>query len=83
MTPTTSHPHWKSFKKDVMDHWQGLTDDDIEKTQGNKASLLSLIEKKLGLEMNQVSGKMDEMTSHYHLYDEPVGQDPVRPNRGF
>lgn len=83
MTKPTSHPHWKSFKKDMMEHWKGLTDEDIEKTQGNKESLLGLLERKLGLELNQVSGKMDEMTSHYHLYDEPVDQNPVRPSRAY
>ena len=72
---TTSHPHWQSFKQEMMDYWKGLTDEDIEKTHGDKKSMLNLLEDKLGLELNQVSKKMDIMTSHYHLYDEPDTKD--------
>ncbi|MNK12038.1 hypothetical protein D3C87_300940 [compost metagenome] len=69
--------HWQDLKRELMEKWHELTENDLDSTLGNKNSIISLIEKKVGLAMDEASEKFAEMASHYRLYDEPEEQEPT------
>ncbi|WP_373997796.1 transcriptional regulator [Bdellovibrio bacteriovorus] len=54
-----------------MEKWHELKERDLEETRGNAQSIVDLLEKKVGLAMDEASEKFAEIASHYHLYDEP------------
>ncbi len=62
---------WTDLKKELVNRWHELSENDLEKTQGNSESVIELLEKKLGLAFEEASEKFSEMASHYQLYDEP------------
>ncbi len=60
-----------------MQKWHELTENDLEKTRGNVQSIVDLLEKKVGMAIEDASERIAEMASRYHLYDEP--EEKVRP----
>ena len=62
---------WKDLKQELMEKWHELTENDLEKTRGNSRSIVDLLEKKVGMRIEEASEKFAEIASHYHLYDEP------------
>ncbi|MNT55865.1 hypothetical protein D3C72_1931340 [compost metagenome] len=64
-----------------MEKWHELSEHELDQTHGNVNSILDLMEKKLGLAFEEASRKMSEMTSHYHLYDEPEEDETEVENR--
>ncbi|MGZ3774368.1 MAG: transcriptional regulator [Pseudobdellovibrionaceae bacterium] len=71
-------PHkWADLKRDLMEKWHELTERDLEKTKGNYKSIVDLLEKKVGMAIEDASERFEEIASHYHLYDEPE-EKPVK-----
>jgi hypothetical protein len=68
---------WQDLKKELMEKWHELEEHELDQTRGNINSVVDLMEKKLGLAFEEASRKMSEMTSHYHLYDEPEESEPT------
>ena len=64
-------PSWTDLKKELMQRWHQLTEHEIDGTRGDRRSLADLLEKKVGLAIEEASEKIAEMASHYRLYDEP------------
>lgn len=65
-------PHkWVELKRELMEKWQELTERDLEKTKGNYQSIVDLLEKKVGMAIEDASERFSEIASHYHLFDEP------------
>lgn len=64
-------PSWTELKKELMQKWHQLTEHEIDHTRGDRRSLADLLERKVGLAIEEASEKVAEMASHYHLYDEP------------
>lgn len=62
---------WKDLKQELMEKWHELTENDLEKTRGNYRSIVDLLEKKVGMRIEEASEKFEKIASHYHLYDEP------------
>jgi hypothetical protein len=62
---------WQDFKHELMNKWHELTEHELESTHGNVKSIADLLEKKVGAPIERVSERLEEMASHYHLYDEP------------
>ncbi|QDK39788.1 transcriptional regulator [Bdellovibrio sp. NC01] len=54
-----------------MSKWHELTENDIDSTQGSKASLMDLLERKIGMKIEDASERIEEMAERYHLYEEP------------
>lgn len=71
--------NWQELKRELMERWNELTEHDLDRTLGNKNSIISLIEKKVGLAMDEASEKFAEMASHYRLYNEPEEEEPPKP----
>ena len=70
-TPLLPNQKWAEFKRELVTRWQELTENDLEQTQGDSRSIIDLLERKVGLAMDEASEKFSELASHYHLYDEP------------
>lgn len=68
---------WTELKRELMEKWHELTENDLEKTRGNSESIVELLEKKVGMAIDDASEKFAEIASHYHLYDEPE-EKPVK-----
>lgn len=64
-------PKWVELKRELMEKWHELTEHDLEKTKGNAQSIIDLLEKKVGMAIEDASERFAEIASHYHLYDEP------------
>ncbi|WP_413575095.1 transcriptional regulator [Bdellovibrio sp. HCB290] len=54
-----------------MEKWHELTENDLDSTRGNSNRIVNLLEKKVGMRIEEASEKFAEIASHYHLYDEP------------
>lgn len=63
---------WTELKKELMEKWHELTEHDLERTKGNARSIIDLLEKKVGMAIEDASERFAEIASHYHLYDEPT-----------
>lgn len=70
-------PSWRDLKKELMQRWHQLTEHEIDLTRGDRRSLADLLEKKVGLAIEEASERVEEMASHYHLYDEPEEEAKV------
>ncbi|HEX7673206.1 MAG TPA: transcriptional regulator [Bdellovibrio sp.] len=62
---------WRDFKKELMEKWHELTENDIERTGGERRSLMDLLERKVGMKIEDASEHIEQMAERYHLYDEP------------
>ncbi|MFM6928894.1 MAG: transcriptional regulator [Bdellovibrio sp.] len=62
---------WRDLKQELMEKWHELTENDLEKTRGDSRSIVDLLEKKVGMRIEEASEKFAEIASHYHLYEEP------------
>jgi hypothetical protein len=71
MASPIPNPSWRDLKKELMQRWHQLTEHEIDKTRGDRRSLADLLERKVGMAIEEASEKVAEMASHYHLYDEP------------
>ncbi|MGZ3769971.1 MAG: transcriptional regulator [Bdellovibrio sp.] len=68
---------WAELKRELMEKWHELTERDLEKINGNYESLVDLLEKKVGMAIEDASERFEEIAEHYHLYDEPE-EKPVK-----
>ncbi|UYL09504.1 transcriptional regulator [Bdellovibrio sp. SKB1291214] len=66
---------WQDLKKELMEKWHELTENDLDSTRGNTHSILDLIERKVGMKIEEASERFAEIASHYHLYDEPEDEE--------
>ncbi len=69
-------PSWRDLKKELMEKWHELSENELDRTNGNAPSVIDLIEKKVGLAFEEASKKFQEMASRYQLYDAPEEQKP-------
>lgn len=77
MNPFTPGQSWQEIKKELMNRWKELTDHELEQTKGNERSIAELLEKKVGLAIDDASQRYAEIASRYKLFDEPKQQEPV------
>ncbi|WP_413293299.1 transcriptional regulator [Bdellovibrio sp. HCB185ZH] len=80
MTHLPGHA-WQDLKKELMEKWHELTENDLDSTRGNTHSIVDLLERKVGMRIEEASERFAEIASHYHLYEEPEEEDqaPVEP----
>lgn len=77
MASQLNNNHWQDLKRELMAKWRELTENDLENTKGNVQSIVDLLERKVGMAIDEASEKVAEMASHYRLYDEPE-EKPVK-----
>lgn len=70
-------PSWRDLKKELMERWHQLTEHELDRTRGETESIVELIERKVGMAIEDASEKYAEIASHYHLYDEPEDKSVV------
>lgn len=73
MNQTTLTGKWKEIKGEVLKSWGELTDDEVDKTQGNVDSLIGLLQQKFGIAKEDASHKLDEIVSRYETKTEKAG----------
>lgn len=69
---------WRDLKRELMSKWHELTENDLESTGGEKRSIIDLLERKVGMRIEDASEHFEEMAERYHLYDEPH-EAPAKP----
>lgn len=62
---------WVDLKKELMQRWNELSESELDRTRGRTQLIIDLIEKKVGLAIEEAGEKFAEIASHYHVYDEP------------
>lgn len=67
---------WTELKRELMQRWHELSENDLEGTRGRAQSIVDLMEKKVGMAIDEASEKFAEIASHYHIYDEPQEKPP-------
>ncbi|MEK2688154.1 transcriptional regulator [Bdellovibrio sp. GT3] len=60
-----------------MEKWHELTESELESTRGNSNRIVDLLEKKVGMRIEDASERFAEIASRYHLYDEPEETTPT------
>lgn len=60
MTSDVIKGKWKQFKGEIQKQWGELTDDDLDKIDGDRTKLEGLIQERYGLKKNEVQRKIDE-----------------------
>lgn len=75
MTNLPSHG-WRDLKRELMSRWHELTEHEIESTKGERVSLAELLERKVGMKIEEASERIEEMAERFHLYDEPKETKP-------
>lgn len=51
---------WKQLKGDVKRQWGKLTDDDLDRTEGNRDKLVGSLQERYGWERNQAEREFDD-----------------------
>lgn len=67
---------WTELKRELMQRWNELSENDLEGTRGSPPSIVDLLEKKVGLAIDEASERFSEIASRYHIYDEPKDVSP-------
>jgi len=62
---------WKDVKKELMQKWHELTENDLDKTRGERRSLMDLLERKIGMPIEEASEHIEQIAERYHLFEEP------------
>ncbi|MEN0059693.1 MAG: transcriptional regulator [Bdellovibrio sp.] len=61
MNPLIPRPDWTDLKRELTERWR----------EQKSRSMMDTFEQKVGAVFEEVSEKLSEMTSRYHLYEEP------------
>lgn len=77
MNPNIPGHGWQEIKRELMNRWKELTDHELEQTKGNERSIAELLEKKVGLAIDDASERYAEIASRYRLFEEPKQREPV------
>ena len=56
---------WREIKGEVRKAWGELTDDEVNKTQGNAQSLIGLLQQKFGYAKEEATEKLQEFISKF------------------
>jgi hypothetical protein len=62
---------WQHLKRELLTRWREINESDLLKVQNEKRSLIDLLEKKVGLKIDDASRYVEEMASRFHIYEEP------------
>ncbi|GGG82386.1 UPF0337 protein [Salipiger pallidus] len=51
---------WKQLKGDAKVQWGKLTDDDLDRAEGNRDKLIGVVQERYGIEKDQAEREVDE-----------------------
>lgn len=57
--------NWKQLKGKLQQAWGDLTDDDIDRINGNRTELAGILQEKYGKAQNEVEREIDEFLAKY------------------
>ncbi len=58
---------WKQLKGEVKKQWGNLTDDDLERTEGDRDKLLGVLQEKYGYSKDQAREKLDRFLNEHRM----------------
>ena len=67
MTKNIFEGKWKQFKGEVQSQWGNLTNDELDKIEGDRTKLEGLIQERYGLEKEEVQKKLDVLEKKYYV----------------
>ena len=56
---------WKEIKGEIRRAWGNLTDDELDKAQGDAARLAGLVQKKYGLAQSDAQSKINDIIANF------------------
>lgn len=56
---------WKEIKGEIQNTWGKLTNDELEKAQGNATSITGLIQQRYGIAKEEAGRKLNEIISRF------------------
>jgi uncharacterized protein YjbJ (UPF0337 family) len=56
---------WKQLKGEIQKQWGNLTNDDLDKLQGDRKKIEGLLQERYGIAKNEVTKKLDEIEKRY------------------
>jgi uncharacterized protein YjbJ (UPF0337 family) len=56
---------WLELKGEILTQWGKLTDDEVDQTQGNVASIAGLIQQKYGAKKEEIHEKLEGIMSRF------------------
>lgn len=66
---------WPQMKVALRNMWGGLTEEEIDQTQGDFSAIASLVQEKTGEEREDISNKIDQLMDSFEN-DTDLGRDP-------
>jgi len=56
---------WKQLKGEIQKQWGNLTNDDLDKLQGDRKKIEGLLQERYGIAKNEVTEKLDEIEKRH------------------
>ena len=56
---------WKQLKGSVREKWGDLTDDDVDRIEGNREQLAGKIQERYGIEKDEAERQIDEFMARH------------------
>lgn len=75
MNEDTIKGKWLELKGEILNQWGKMTDDELDRTQGNTASILGLIQQKYGEKKEEIQTRLDGIMSRFNDKAEDIKSD--------
>jgi uncharacterized protein YjbJ (UPF0337 family) len=72
---------WHQIKGDLKSRWARLTDDDLERTEGNFEYLVGLVQERYGMVRDVAERQVREFGRKYEASDDDARREEVRGDR--
>jgi uncharacterized protein YjbJ (UPF0337 family) len=56
---------WNEIKGKIKQRWGDLTDDDIDRIQGNRAEMIGVLQQKYGMTQEQAERELDQFLTAF------------------
>lgn len=63
MNWVTVKANWKQFRRKIKEQWGELTDDDLDRIEGQRDQVLGAVQKKYGIAREEAERQMQEFES--------------------
>ena len=67
---------WRQLKQSLLEHWNQLTEKELEATQRKPQEIINLIRFRLGLTLDEASRKFSEMLERIEKFEVPHEVSP-------
>ena len=80
MNEDTIKGKWLELKGEILNHWGNMTDDELDRTQGNTASIMGLIQQKYGAKKEEIQEKLNDIMARFNTKAEGM-KESLRRDR--